>query len=224
MATRHFMKRVKNDNSTDAYEPFENHDYLEDCHCDRNFQCVTNLKQPFTLSKCFSLVNNLPSTIYPRHIQEFYARYYFDIPTLTLYFRMYSYGYAWDIRKLGRVLNVSSKGTLFFTKSTNTKSSMKLKNYHPNSFACDPPVNGIMIQNTIMRHEFHCEEIEAQENLPIIVGYILYCIKTNTLFNFAYFVARRLSGLDYNNKALLSAMITTTIFEYLKNKHPNDAC
>ncbi|GJW81857.1 hypothetical protein Tco_0145832 [Tanacetum coccineum] len=66
-------------------------------------------------------------------------------------------------------------------------------------------------------------EIEAQEILPIIVGYILYCIKTNTPFNFAYFIARRLSGLDYNNEALLYARIMTTLFEYLKNKHPNDA-
>ncbi|GJX15437.1 hypothetical protein Tco_0216269 [Tanacetum coccineum] len=126
------------------------------------------------------------------------------------------------LRKLGRVLNVSSKRTLFFTKSTDTKAFMKLKNYHPISFACDPPVNSIMIQNTIMRLEFYCEEIEAQDSLPIIVGHMLYCIKTKDPFNFAYFIARRLSGLDYNNEALLYARIMTTLFEYLKNKHPND--
>ncbi|GJX15491.1 hypothetical protein Tco_0216323 [Tanacetum coccineum] len=252
MATRYFMKHVNNDNSTSAYEPFENRNYLEGRHCYKNFLCVTNLKQPFTTSKCFSLINNLPFSIFPRHIQEFYARYYFDIPTLTLHFRMYGHGYAWDLKKLGRVLNVSSKGTLFFTKSTDTKAFMKLKNYYPNSFACDPPVNSIMIQNTIMRPEFHYEsipsksweknqlhpylkawadvllsnkfvEIEAQESLPIIVGYMLYCIKTNTPFNFDYFIARRLSGLDYNNEALPYARIMITLFKYLKNKHPNDA-
>ncbi|GKA00458.1 hypothetical protein Tco_0673008 [Tanacetum coccineum] len=34
---------------------------------------------------------------------------------------------------------------------------------------------------------------------------------------------RRLSGLDYNNEALPYAGVMTTLFEYLKNKHPNDA-
>ncbi|GKC94373.1 hypothetical protein Tco_1159815, partial [Tanacetum coccineum] len=76
-----------------------------------------------------------------------------------------------------------------------------------------------MIQNTIMRLEFHYEgipsqsweknqlhphlkawadvllsnvfvEIKAQESLPIIVGHMLYCIKTNTPLNFVYFIAR----------------------------------
>ncbi|GKA86796.1 hypothetical protein Tco_0808507 [Tanacetum coccineum] len=145
---------------------------------------------------------------------------------------MYGHGHAWDLRKLGRVLNVSSKGTLSFTKSTDAKAFMKLKNYHLSSFACDPLVNSIMIQNTIMRPLFHYEgipskswekhqlrphlnawvdvllsnmfeKIEAQESLPIIIGYFLYCIKTQTPFNFSHFIARRLSGLDYNNEALL---------------------
>ncbi|GJZ72578.1 hypothetical protein Tco_0636724 [Tanacetum coccineum] len=80
-----------------------------------------------------------------------------------------------------------------------------------------------MIQNTIMRSEFHCEEIEAHESLPIIVGHMLYCIKTNTLFIFVYFIARRLSGLDYNNEALPYTRVMTTLLEYLKNKHPKDA-
>ncbi|GJS49899.1 DUF21 domain-containing protein [Tanacetum coccineum] len=136
MASRYLMKRVNNDNSTNVYEPFENCDYLEGRHCNKNYLCVTNLKQPFIQYKCFSLVNNLPFSIYHRHIQEFHARYYFDIPSLTLYFRMYGHDYAWNLRKLRMVL--SSKGTLFFTKSTATKACIKLKNYHPNSFACDP--------------------------------------------------------------------------------------
>ncbi|GJT79005.1 retrovirus-related pol polyprotein from transposon TNT 1-94 [Tanacetum coccineum] len=66
-------------------------------------------------------------------------------------------------------------------------------------------------------------KIEAKECLPIIVGYMLYCIKTKTPFNFSYFIAQRLSGLDYNNEALPYARVMTTLFEYLKNKHPNDA-
>ncbi|GJU29822.1 hypothetical protein Tco_1173411 [Tanacetum coccineum] len=109
-----------------------------------------------------------------------------------------------------------------------------------------------MIKNTIMRLEFHYEgipsqsweknqiqphlkawadvllsnvfvEIKAQESLPVIVGHMLYCIKTDTPLNFVYFIARRLSGLDYNNEALPYARVMTTLFEYLKNKHPNDA-
>ncbi|GJQ95854.1 hypothetical protein Tco_0006993 [Tanacetum coccineum] len=103
-----------------------------------------------------------------------------------------------------------------------------------------------------MRPEFHCEgiasksleknqlhpylkawadvllsnvfiEIEAQESLPIIVGHMLYCIKNNIPFNFDYFIARRSSGLDYNNEALPYATVMKTHFEYLKNKHCNDA-
>ncbi|GJT65311.1 retrovirus-related pol polyprotein from transposon TNT 1-94 [Tanacetum coccineum] len=34
--------------------------------------------------------------------------------------------------------------------------------------------------------------------------------------------ARRLSGLDYNNEALPYVRVMKTLFEYLKNKHPND--
>ncbi|GKA95711.1 zf-CCHC domain-containing protein [Tanacetum coccineum] len=66
-------------------------------------------------------------------------------------------------------------------------------------------------------------EVEAWESLFIIVGHMLYCIKTNTPFNFACFIARRLSGLDYNNEALPYVRVMTTLFEYIKNKHPNDS-
>ncbi|GJU58981.1 hypothetical protein Tco_1236747 [Tanacetum coccineum] len=199
MATRYFMKPVNNDNSTNVYEPFENRDYLEGHHCDKNFLYVTNLKQPFIQSKCFSLVNKLLFSIYPHHIQEFYVKYYFDIPSLTLRFRMYGYGYAWNLRKLERVLNVSSKGTLFFTISIDTKAWVD-----------------VLMSNMFI-------EIEAQESLPTIVDHMLYCIKTNTPFNFAYLIARRLSGLEYNNETLPYARVWTTLFKYLKNKHPNDA-
>ncbi|GKD53813.1 hypothetical protein Tco_1287200 [Tanacetum coccineum] len=77
-------------------------------------------------------------------------------------------------------------------------------------------VIGILLTNVFSK-------IEAQESLPISVGYMLYCIKTKTPFNFAYFIARRLSGLDYNNEALPYARVMITLFEYLKNKYPNDA-
>ncbi|GJZ01087.1 retrotransposable element Tf2 [Tanacetum coccineum] len=130
------------------------------------------------------------------------------------------------LRKFGRVLNVSYKGTLFFAKSTDTKAFMKLKNYHPSipsksweKHQLHPHLNAWV--DVLLSNEF--VEIEAQESLPIIVGYMLYCIQTKTPFNFAYFIARRLSGLDYNNEALLYAKVMTTLFEYLKNKHPNDA-
>ncbi|GJW59647.1 hypothetical protein Tco_0108982 [Tanacetum coccineum] len=36
-------------------------------------------------------------------------------------------------------------------------------------------------------------------------------------------IAIRLSDLDYNNEALPYARVMTTLFEYLKNKYPNDA-
>ncbi|GJS51172.1 hypothetical protein Tco_0624534 [Tanacetum coccineum] len=35
-------------------------------------------------------------------------------------------------------------------------------------------------------------------------------------------IARRLSDLDYSNETLPYATIMTTLFEYLKNNHPND--
>ncbi|GKE18591.1 hypothetical protein Tco_1426168 [Tanacetum coccineum] len=179
MDTRHFMKRVNNDNSTNVYEHFKNHDYL-----------------------------------------EFHARYYFDLPSLTLHFCMYGYGYAWNLRNLGRVLNVSFKGMLFFTKSTDTKAVMKRipskswekPQLHPHLKAWAD----VLVANMFI-------EIEAYESFPIIVGHMFYCIKTNTPFNFSHFIARRLSGLDYNNETLPYARVMTTLFEYLKNKHLNDA-
>ncbi|GJT70715.1 hypothetical protein Tco_1030001 [Tanacetum coccineum] len=129
---------------------------------------------------------------------------------------MYGHGYAWDLRKLGKVLNVSSKGTLFFTKSTDTKAIMKLKNYHPSSFACEPSFNSIMIHDTIMRPEFHCEGIPSKSwekhQLHPYLNAWADVLSSNML-----------SGLDYNNEALPYARVMTTLFEYLKNKHPNDA-
>ncbi|GJW69402.1 hypothetical protein Tco_0123826 [Tanacetum coccineum] len=206
MGTRYFMKHVNNDNYTNANGSFENHDYHEGRHYDKKYLCVTNLKQPFIQSKCFPLVNNLPSTIYPCHTLEFYARYYFGIPILTLHFHMYGYGYAWDLRKLGWVLNVS------FNEPCIPLKSWEKNQLHPHLKAWA----GVLLINVFVK-------IEAQESLAISVGHMLYCIKTSAPFNFAYFIARRLSGLDYNNEALPYDRVMITLIEYLKNKHPNDA-
>ena len=65
-------------------------------------------------------------------------------------------------------------------------------------------------------------EEEAQEKLPIIVGYMLYCIMTDTPFNFAYFIAKRMEALDYNNEPIPFARLMSLIFDYIKSKYPND--
>ena len=65
-------------------------------------------------------------------------------------------------------------------------------------------------------------EDEAQEKLPIIVGYMLYCIVTDTPFNFAYFIAKRMESLCYNEEPLPFARLMTHIFNYIKSKHPSD--
>ncbi|GKC14981.1 hypothetical protein Tco_1011763 [Tanacetum coccineum] len=112
-------------------------------------------------------------------------------------------------------------------------------------------INGGLVQNTILNPEFHYKgvpspswnksqvhirlrvwadvlltnmfvEIEAKEQLPIIVGYMIYHIKTNTLLNFAYFVAKPMNGLDLNNDAIPYAWLMTIFFENIKNQHPND--
>ena len=252
MASKFFMKYVDECFDTYTYEPFIYREYCEGRECDKNFMCATSIRKPFTQARAFSLIHNLPLTIFPRHLQEFHARYYFDRPSLTLNFRMYGHGHAWNLRKLGRVLNVSSKGNLFYTRSYETKTFMKIKHYHSSSFALETPINVINIQNTILQPDFQWEgapsthwnksqlepkliawadvllknvfvEVEAQEKLPIIVGYMLYCIMTETPFNFAYFIAKRMESLNSNDEPLPFARIMTNIFEFIKKKHPNDA-
>ena len=120
MASKLLMKRVDESSKTNVYEPFEYREYREGRECDKNFMSATGIRKPFTRAKASSLIYNLPKEIFPRHLQEFHARFYFDKPTLTLHFRMYGYGYAWNLRKLGRVLKVSSRGNLFYTRSTKT--------------------------------------------------------------------------------------------------------
>ena len=128
---------------------------------------------------------------------------------------------------------------------------MNIKYYHPNTYALEAPIHAVLIQNTILQPDNHCEvvpfehwnktqllhklmpwadvllknvfvEVEAQEKLPIVVGYMLYCIMTDTPFNFAYFIAKRMEGLENNNEPLPYARLMSRIFNYIKNKHPND--
>lgn len=149
MATKFLMKRVDESSETKVYEPFKYREYREGRECDKNFMWATGIRKPFTQAKAFSLICDLPIAIYPMHLQEFHARFYLDRPSLTLNFRMYRYGYAWNLRKLGRVLNVCSKGNLFYTRSTKTEDFMKIKHYHPSTYALEPPIHAVLIQNTI---------------------------------------------------------------------------
>ena len=162
MATKFFMKRVDESNQTNVYEPFEYREFSEGRECDKNFMCATDIKKPFIQANAFSLIRDLPIEIYPRHLQEFYARLYLDQPSLTLNFKMYGHGYAWSLKKLGRVLNVCSKGNLFYTRSTKTADFMKMKHYHPSTYALEPPIHAILIQNTILRPDYHCEGVSFE--------------------------------------------------------------
>ena len=251
MATKLFMKCVEETSESHVYEPFLYREFREGREYDKNFMCVTDIRKPFIQAKAFSLIHNLPTTIYPRHLQEFFARYYLNRPSLTFNFRMYGHGYSWSLRKLGKVLNVCSEGNMFYTRSTKTDDFMKIKHYHPSTYALEPPIHAVLIQNTILQPDYHCEdapfeywnksqlepklmpwadvllknvflEMEAQERLPIIVGYMLYCIMTDTPFNFAYFIAKRMEALDYNEEPLPFARLLTHIFNNIKSKYPND--
>lgn len=251
MATKFFMKRVDESNETNVYEPFEYREFREGRECDKNFMCATGIRKPFIQAKAFSLVRDLPIEIYPRHLQEFYARFYLDQTSLTLNFRMYGHGYAWSLRKLGKVLNVCSKGNLFYTRSTKTEDFMNIRHYHPSTYALMAPIHAVIIQNTILQPDYHCVkapfehwnkyqlqvnlmpwaevllknvfmEVEPQEKLPIVVGYMLYCIMTENPFNFAYFIVKRMEALDYNKEPLPYARLLSHIFDHIKSKYPND--
>ena len=251
MATKFFMKRLDESNATNAYEPYEYREYREGRVCDKNFMCVTDIRKPFLNANAFSLIHDLPGEIYPRHLQELYARFYFDHTSLSFNFSMYGHGYSWNLRKLGKVLDVGSSGNMFYTRSTNTKDFMNIKFYHPNTYATEAPIHPVLIQNTILEPDYHCEdvpfehwskfqlhhkvlpwadvllknvfvELEAQEKLPIVVGYMLYCIMTETPFNFAYFIAKRMEGLGDNNEPLPYARLLSRIFNFIKDKYPHD--
>ena len=65
-------------------------------------------------------------------------------------------------------------------------------------------------------------KLKLKRSCPSFVGYMLYCIMTDTPFNYAYFIAKRMGALDYNNEPLPFARLMTHIFDYIKSKHPND--
>ncbi|GJS41539.1 putative reverse transcriptase domain-containing protein [Tanacetum coccineum] len=65
-------------------------------------------------------------------------------------------------------------------------------------------------------------EIEAKKELPIIVGYMLFCIETHTPFNFAYFLEKKMDGMEFNKDPIPFARIITTLVEFIKNEYPED--
>ncbi|GJY85771.1 hypothetical protein Tco_0499797 [Tanacetum coccineum] len=149
-----------------------------------------------------------------------------------------------------QVIDISSTRILFYCLSTSTLNFKKIRFYRPSSCLSDPPINGALVHNIILKQEFHCEiipsptwdnsnlhdhlklcvdvllinvfiEIEAKKELPIIVRYMLYYIET-TPFNFAYFLAKRMDGLDFNKDPIPFARIITTLVKFIKNEHPTD--
>ncbi|GKA14657.1 hypothetical protein Tco_0694303, partial [Tanacetum coccineum] len=121
----------------------------------------------------------------------------------------------------------------------------------PSSTSTDPPINGAIVQNVILKEEFNCQiipsptwdksklhdhlkpwvdallinvfiEIEAKKESPIVVGYMLFCIETHIPFNFAYFLAKRMDGVEFNKDPIPFARIITTLVEFIKNEHLED--
>ncbi|GJZ34769.1 hypothetical protein Tco_0580586 [Tanacetum coccineum] len=146
---------------------------------------------------------------------------------------------------------MSSTGTLFYCMSPSTLNFKKIRFYHPNSTLTDPPINGVLVQNIILKEQFHFQitpsptwdksklhdhlkhlpevlltnvfvEIEARKELSIVVGYMLFCIETHTPFKFAYFLAKRMDGIEFNKDLIPFARIITTLVEFIKNEHPED--
>ncbi|GJY46196.1 hypothetical protein Tco_0435259 [Tanacetum coccineum] len=66
------------------------------------------------------------------------------------------------------------------------------------------------------------EQVIAKKELPIIVGYMLFCIETHTPFNFAYFLAKRMDGMEFNKDQIPFARIIIKLVEFIKNEHPED--
>ncbi|GKB28019.1 hypothetical protein Tco_0867420 [Tanacetum coccineum] len=164
---------------------------------------------------------------------------------------MYGHDYNWHLSDFGKILNISSTGTLFYCMSTSTLNFKKIRLYHPNSTSTDPPINGVLVQNIILKEQFHCQitpsptwdksklhdhlkpwaevlltnvfvDVEVKKELPIVVGYMLFCIETHTPFNFAYFLAKRMDGMEFNKDSVPFARIITTLVEFIKNGHPED--
>lgn len=143
--TKQFMKKVRCARSVNVYKPFENRAYHEGRYCDQDYIRMTGLRQPFINAGCLPFAI-LPPEIYPRHIQEFYARYQFNSAKLTLNFQMYGHNYTWSLEKLGNVLGINSNGIMLYTDSTETREFKKYRNYHPSEMG---RINTEDVQNTI---------------------------------------------------------------------------
>ncbi|GJU40119.1 hypothetical protein Tco_1193076 [Tanacetum coccineum] len=216
--TKQFMKSFRGSN-TDNYNPFMSRNYHEGRECEPDYLDTSGITEPFSRSLCFSFAHNLLKLIFPHHLQEFYANYRFDRDNCTLHFKMYGYNYAWNLEKLGTVLNISSEGRLFYTDGTHTNEFDKYNRYHPNDVNY---IDASLIQTTILKRQrqgetplqHHWDASDLKEkfklwesvlttnvfvkmgsrgNLSVIVGYMLYCIETNTPFNFAYFMENRIA-------------------------------
>ncbi|GJY24498.1 hypothetical protein Tco_0398156 [Tanacetum coccineum] len=158
---------------------------------------------------------------------------------------MYGHDYTWTLEKLGTVLNISSQGRLFYSDSTNTNEFTKYNRYDPTNYAY---INASKIQHTIFKRPYHYEgapyhywstsylqvrlkmwelvltsnvfvKIGSKGNVSLIVGYMLYCIQSNTLFNFAYFMAKTMVGMRINDRLILYARLLTRLFEVAKEKY-----
>ncbi|GJY55958.1 hypothetical protein Tco_0455073 [Tanacetum coccineum] len=165
--------------------------------------------------------------------------------------RTLRHDYNWYLSDFGKILSISSTGTLFYCMSTSTLNFKKIRFYHPNSTSTDPLINGALVQNVILKEQFHYQitpsltwdksklhdhlklwakvlltnvflEIKEKKELPIIVGYMLFCIKTHIPFNFAYFLEKRMDGIEFNLNPIPFARIITTLAEFIKNEHLED--
>ncbi|GKC98249.1 hypothetical protein Tco_1168524 [Tanacetum coccineum] len=158
---------------------------------------------------------------------------------------MYGHDYTWTLEKPGTVLNISSQGRLFYSDSTNANEFIKYNRYDPTNYAY---INASEIQHTIFKRPYHYEgapyhywsmsylqermkmwelvltsnvfvKIGSKGNVSIIVRYLLYCIQSNTLFNFAYFMAKTMVGMRTNDRLILYARLLTWLFEVAKEKY-----
>ncbi|GJV77223.1 hypothetical protein Tco_1508807 [Tanacetum coccineum] len=102
-----------------------------------------HLKSTLTTSKSFMLGTTLIET------------------PATLGFNMFHRDYIRYLSDLGKAMNKSYHGILFFCNSIETKNFTKIKDYHHISFCNDPFVDGDLVQNTILKPEFHCEGVPS---------------------------------------------------------------
>ncbi|GJT09970.1 retrotransposon protein [Tanacetum coccineum] len=83
-------------------------------------------------------------------------------------------------------------------------------------------LNGSSSLQVNVLDEGYPKKVEAKKELPIIVGYMIFCIETHTPFKFAYFLAKRMDGMEFNKDPIPFARIITTLVEFIKNEHLED--